>query len=184
MNKSKGKFIAFWLLVVILAGFYLTMMYLGTRPQVGIEYRMYYITHELSDWPGYGNLAYTFGTVEYCTELKGRDGKEFTLGRVCRRKGQGFKEKQYDGSESIGEASFIYYIPTKSADSAQYECYINGFKGDGHVNVYANDIKIGEFDSTGEYRMNIGSVAGDELLTIKFVTDNCSFSLWTSSITE
>lgn len=184
MKKSKWKFAAYWMVAVLLAGFYLTMMFLGTRPKVGIEYRMYYITHELSDWPGYGKLDYTLGTVEYCTELKGKDGKEFNLGKVCQRKGQGFKKNQYDGSESTGKASFIYYIPTESADAAEYVFQVNGFTGDGYVDVYANDEKIGTFEGTGEYRMNIGSIASEELLTIKFVTDNCSFRLWTCSITE
>lgn len=184
--KKTGKFIACWLAVVLLAGFYMTMLVIGKNPDVGIEYRMYYITHELTDWPGYGNLTYDLGTVEYCTEFKDKNGKEFTGGKVCQRKGQGFKDKlkykQYEGSESTGAESYIYYIPATSTDSAEYQFSINEFNGDGQIKVYANDKEIGTFESTGNYNMEIGSIASGELMTIKFVTDNCSFRLWTTCL--
>lgn len=182
MKKNKIKFIGFWLAAVLLAGFYLVMLIIGKNPDVGIEYRMYYITHELSDWPGYGNLSYAFGTVEYCTELKSRKGNDFTAGKVCQRKGQGFHADQYEGSQSIDRESYVYYIPEESSDSAEYVFRINGFTGDGSVVVYANEQEIGSFDSEGDYSLKIGSVAKDKLLTIKFVTDNCSFRLWTTAI--
>lgn len=206
MNKNRGRFIAFWLVAVLLAGFYLTMLICGKMPDVGIEYRMYYLTHELSDWPGYGNLSYELGTEEICTSLKTKDNKDFTGGKVCQRKGQGFLPKQYEGSESTGEASYIYYIPTEGADTATFQFEINGFtegeKGSGSVKVYvekkgiedsqntesSQDIdgfqEIGTFNGEGSYSMDIGSIAKDELLTIKFVTDDCSFRIWKCSVNK
>lgn len=182
MNRK--KYVALWLVAVLLAGFYLTMLVVGKNPDVGVEYRMYYITHELSDWPGYGNLSYTYGTEEYCTEQKDPKGNMFSMGKVCQRKGKGFLEDQYEGSTSAGEASYIYYIPEESTNSAEYQFSINEFTGDGRVTVYANDQEIGTFSSEGEYTMAIGSVAKDTLLTIKYVTDNCSFRLWTCCLNE
>ena len=206
MNKNRGRFIAFWLVAVLLAGFYLTMLICGKMPDVGIEYRMYYLTHELSDWPGYGNLSYELGTEEICTSLKTKDNKDFTDGKVCQRKGQGFLPKQYEGSESTGEASYIYYIPTEGADTAVFQFEINGFteggNGNGSVKVYVEKKKIedsqstessqdidgfqeiGIFNGEGSYSMDIGSIAKDELLTIKFVTDNCSFRIWKCSVNK
>ena len=224
MNKNRGRFIAFWLVAVLLAGFYLTMLICGKMPDVGIEYRMYYLTHELSDWPGYGNLSYELGTEEICTSLKTKDNKDFTGGKVCQRKGQGFLPKQYEGSESTGEASYIYYIPTEGADTAVFQFEINGFteggNGNGSVKVYVEKKiteesqsiesskvteeaqgtesskvteesqsidgfqEIGIFNGEGSYSMDIGSIAKDELLTIKFVTDNCSFRIWKCSVNK
>ena len=79
----------------VLVVFYILVLWWGKNPKVGTEYRMYYLTHELTDWPGYGNLKYTFGTKEICTEHKDRNGKEQS--NVCSRKGQGWqKSKRYD----------------------------------------------------------------------------------------
>lgn len=206
MNKNRCRFIAFWLVAVLLAGFYLTMLICGRTPNVGIEYRMYYITHELSDWPGFGNLSYELGTEEICTSLKTKDNKDFAGGKVCQRKGQGFLPKQYEGSESTGQASYIYYIPTEGSDTAAFQFVINGFTegetGKGTVKVYVDKKgtedsggtdrsketedfqEIGTFQGEGSYSMEIGSVTKDELLTIKFVTENCSFRIWTCSISK
>ena len=71
----------------VLVVFYILVLWWGKNPKVGTEYRMYYLTHELTDWPGYGNLKYTFGTKDICTEHKDRNGKEQS--NVCSRKGQG-----------------------------------------------------------------------------------------------
>lgn len=183
MKNVKCRFIVCWAVVLLLTGFYCTMLILGANPKVGIEYRMYYITHELSDWPGFGKLSYELGTVEYCTELKDREGNDQTL-TVCQRKGQGFGAQQYEGSVSIGEASYIYYLPAKSLDFAMYQFIINGFSGSGEVSVFANDEQIGTFSDEGVFQMPIENITRDELLTIKFVTDNCSFRLWSISLNE
>ncbi len=62
--QHKGIIYAACLILVL---FYLINMWWLLTPNVEIEYKMYYITHELSDWPGYGNLSYTLGTTEICT---------------------------------------------------------------------------------------------------------------------
>ena len=67
--KKKSVKAAFYAGAVILACFYLLVLWWGKNPDVGLEYRMYYLTHELSDWPGYGKLSYEPGTTEYCTTL-------------------------------------------------------------------------------------------------------------------
>ena len=74
--KKKSVKAAFYAGAVILACFYLLVLWWGKNPDVGLEYRMYYLTHELSDWPGYGKLSYEPGTTEYCTTLKDKDGNE------------------------------------------------------------------------------------------------------------
>ena len=82
MMKKKSVKAAFYAGAVILACFYLLVLWWGKNPDVGLEYRMYYLTHELSDWPGYGKLSYEPGTTEYCTTLKDKDGNERSI-NVC-----------------------------------------------------------------------------------------------------
>ena len=157
----------------------------GKNPKVGTEYRMYYLTHELTDWPGYGNLKYTFGTKEICTEHKDRNGKEQS--NVCSRKGQGWqKSKRYEGTKNTDKDSYIYYIPEESADNIYLVCDITEYdttaSGDKGIEVYVNDKLIGNIDSKGTTKLKIGYVSGDELLTVKFHADNAEYTLYSISL--
>jgi hypothetical protein len=187
MKKETGLCHKLWFKVMLyiisvaLIVFYLVVMWWGIHPKVGTEYRMYYLTHELSDWPGYGNLTYEFGTKEICTKLKDRNGKNVPY-KVCQRKGQGWQKEPYEGSVNIGGTSSIYYIPNEQASKAEYKIDINAFTGDGKVSVYANDKFIGEFNQQGQYTFAIEMINKDELLQIKFVADNCEFRLWSTQI--
>lgn len=69
MRKNIARVLLYTACAVLVV-FYILVLWWGKNPKVGTEYRMYYLTHELTDWPGYGNLKYTFGTKEICTEHK------------------------------------------------------------------------------------------------------------------
>ena len=160
---------------------YIVVLWWGKHPDVGIEYRMYYLTHELSDWPGYGKLSYQLGTCEYCTGLKDRNGTEVSY-KVCQRKGQGWKKEQYEGSENSADTSYIYYLPESSESHAVYQIQVNSFEGTDAVAVYANDQQIGTFDSSGTFRFTIDQVTENELLTIRFTSEKSTFCLWSTQI--
>lgn len=181
--KNKSRKILFYAGAVILAAFYLCVLWWGQNPKVGLEYRMYYITHELSDWPGYGKLSYVPGTIEYCTKLKNRNGEEVSY-RVCQRKGQGWKEEQYEGSKNSGQEAYVYYVLSEPLEHAEYVCKINEFTGTGMVTVYCNDKKAGTFQHSGVFTFDIGELNKEELVTIRFEAQDCEFSLWSTMITE
>lgn len=170
----------FYACSMLLACFYLTVLWWGKHPNVGIEYRMYYITHELSDWPGYGKLYYTPGVVEYCTELKNQEGKE--LSNVCRRKGQGFAEWQYNGSVNAAETATLYYLLRDDIKHAEYACSFNDFSGQGSVSIYCNDVLIGTANEKGAYRFFVGDLPKEECITIKFVAKDCKYRLMTTAL--
>ena len=180
--KSGGKKtrIALYSVSIILVLFYIVVMWWGITPKVGIEYKMYYITHELSDWPGYGRLSYKYGTKEICTSYKDRNGSPYTWD-VCVRKGQGWNREQYDGSVSNAPESYIYYLPEKSADNVTYTVEVKNVTGT--VKVYADDTQIGEFEKDGIYSFKAGNAVGNELFTIKFETEKgSSFTLWSTCL--
>lgn len=179
-NKKK---VMFYVGAVLLAVFYVVVLWWGQNPKVGTEYRMYYITHELSDWPGYGKLNYTPGTVEYCTGLWDRNGKEVTY-QVCRRKGKGWNTEQYEGSKNSEKESYVYYVLEEDLKQAAYAFEINEFTGDGEVSVYCNDKRVGSFRQTGVFTFEIGEIKKEELTTICFVAEDAEFSLWSTQITE
>lgn len=171
----------------VLVVFYILVLWWGKNPDVGIEYRMYYLTHELTDWPGYGKLSYRYGTTEYCTEYKDRNGNE--LDNVCSRKGQGWqKSKRYEGTKNTAEDSYIYYIPEKSSDNVWLVCDITEYNETGGaaegITVYVNDELIGSIDKAGKTELKIGQVEGDELLTVKFKSDNMTYTLYSISLDE
>ena len=108
MRKNIARVLLYTACAVLVV-FYILVLWWGKNPKVGTEYRMYYLTHELTDWPGYGNLKYTFGTKEICTEHKDRNGKEQS--NVCSRKGQGWqKTKRYEGTKNTDKDSYLSLI--------------------------------------------------------------------------
>lgn len=179
--KKKGVKAVFYAASVILAVFYLLVLWWGKNPDVGLEYKMYYITHELSDWPGYGRLLYEQGITEYCTTLKDRNGNERPF-QVCQRKGKGWQEDQYEGSKNSGKEAYIYYVLNDTQDMAVYQCEITEFMGTGAVQVYCNEKKIGEIQGTGTFTFEIGKLEEKELTTIRFETENVVFCLWSTAV--
>ena len=55
MRKNIARVLLYTACAVLVV-FYILVLWWGKNPKVGTEYRMYYLTHELTDWPGYGNL--------------------------------------------------------------------------------------------------------------------------------
>ncbi len=159
--------------------FYIINIWWLFTPNVGIEYKMYYITHELSDWPGYGNLSYTLGTTEICTGRWDKDGKPVDYA-VCMRKGRGWERNQNEGSKSCDKESLIYYIPEESSDNGTLtiqvkDIWCNNNEG---IHVYVNDKKVGTFNTAGLHKFTTKSYEKDELLYVKFDTGSNEFLLW------
>lgn len=163
--------------------FYLVNMWWLFTPNVGIEYKMYYITHELSDWPGYGNLSYTLGTTEICTGRWNKEGNlvDYT---VCMRKGTGWEKNQNEGSKSCDKESFIYYMPKESVDKGILTIQVKDVwcKDNKGINVYVNDKKVGTFETSGLYKFTMESCKKDELLCVKFDSGDNTFLLWSISL--
>ena len=182
-NKKKWLKMTAYIISAILVIFYLVVLWWGSHPDVGIEYRMYYITHELSDWPGYGRLSYKPGTEEICTGLKDRNGQDVTY-TVCHRKGKGWQEEQYEGSVNDNTTSYIYYLPKTDGIiyDADYTAEIKNFTGEGYVKVYINDTYAGMFEGKGTYTFKTSAIENDRLVTIRFEADNCSFNLWSTKL--
>ena len=57
-NKKKCINIIAYIIVVILAVFYLATLVLGSKLDVSDEYKLYYVDGELSKWPGENGLDY------------------------------------------------------------------------------------------------------------------------------
>ncbi len=173
--QHKGIIYAACLILVL---FYLINMWWLLTPNVEIEYKMYYITHELSDWPGYGNLSYTLGMTEICTGRWDKDGKLVDY-PVCMRKGTGWEKNQNEGSKSCDKESFIYYIPKESSDSGTLTIQVKDIwcNNEG-INVYINNKKIGTFNTSGLHKFTIEGYKKEELLCVKFDTGSNEFLLW------
>ncbi len=169
------------LLSIILAAFYLSVLWLGKHPNVGMEYKMYYITHELSDWPGYGGLSYANGTKQLCIGLKNRKG-EFITEPVCRTKGTGWSKEQYEGSVNNKDTAYIYYVPKQQNSQSAYHIEVTDFQGNEPVEVYVNDTKVGNFTTAGSYDFQTESITADELTVVKFVTKGSVFTLYSAQL--
>ena len=184
MRKNIARVLLYTACAVLVV-FYILVLWWGKNPKVGTEYRMYYLTHELTDWPGYGNLKYTFGTKRYVQNIKTVMVKNKAMSAVS--KGQGWqKSKRYEGTKNTDKDSYIYYIPEESADNIYLVCDITEYDttafGDKGIEVYVNDKLIGNIDSKGTTKLKVGYVSGDELLTVKFHADNAEYTLYSISL--
>ena len=179
LNKC-GR-VAVYAICAALVVFYCLVLWWGFNPNVGIEYRMYYLTHELSDWPGYGNLKYTYGTKEICIERNEKTLADIavsnTLEVICARKGQGFAKANADGVMPDEDKSYIYYLPSESADMAVFTVEIKEFQGDG-VSVYADDKLIGTINSEVIHSFQVGNTKENQLLTIRFDNNGSTYTLY------
>lgn len=183
MDKKKLLNVIMYAAGICLAGFYILILWWGINPNVPIEYNMYYITNELKDWPGYGRLDYEYGTIEICTSDYDKDGNAVKY-KTARRKGAGWAKDQTQGSVSNADESFIYYVPVKAASAAELKIDIMEYDESNPVEVYANDVKLGEFSDKGCYRFRINDIEAGELLTICFKSDSGTFMLWKAVINE
>lgn len=166
-----------YIVCAVLVVFYLAVLWFGFNPNVCLEYKMYYLTNELSDWPGYGKLTYEMGTVEYCTGRWDKEGNIYTH-NICKRKGQGWEKYQNEGSCNKGDTSYIYYLPKSDGENTTFAFEINRFEGEEAVKVYANDKLIGEFNGEGKIELTVPEVTADEMLVIRFEAGESRFRLW------
>ena len=163
---------------------YLTILWIGTKPNVGREYKMYYITHELTDWPGYGGLWYGFNEVEYCVEDTDKEGNIVTY-NVCKRAGKGWTTQQrFSGTTNTEDESVLYYVAGVKANNAELTISVKNFTGKNPVEVYIDDVKVGEFDSNGSHEFSLGNIDKDRFFTIRFVSNDTKFTLWAVNISK
>ncbi len=179
MKKNSNKKVICYGLCGFLVAFYLVVLYLGMNPNVDFEYRMYYITNELTDWPGYEKLHYDLGTWEYCAhayEIKWR----YEGYGIANRKGHGWKyEKVMDeGVTNAENSANMYYVPKTSKDNATFNIKIIDYQGDNKTYVYAGDECIGEFNGVGTHSFTVPRVVENQVLEIRFETDGDQFTMY------
>lgn len=141
---------------------------IGRRPDVSREYRMYFMEHTLSDWPGEGRFVYSPGTKEYCLAY---DKYDLSYPTLCLRKGKGWKNVSKTGSQFDGEEAGIYYpFEDGLENGGKLKMSLNGFTGKKEVDIYvkysrddlpkmqdARDV----FDESGQVEEKIGSIRAD-----------------------
>jgi len=128
-TKIKGPFRkVLYGISAVLVFFYVLVLYFGLEPRVVLEYKMYYITHELTEWPGYGNLTCEFGKKEYFTENTFYSG-EYVNYDVGRRRGAGWHTSgRFDGTWSNNKkTSILYYVFDEDTNNLKFNIEINDY---------------------------------------------------------
>jgi len=159
-----------WFVAILLVTGYFYVLFHGLHPDVGWEYKLYYVDKKLEDWPKYGGLAYKLGTEEDFTSKTG-------IGVIdVKRKGKGWSGEEEKGTWTIGKESFLYYsaIPT-SDKSLQINLNICNNMNGVIVDVYANDTFLSSIDDFSQniHTLHFDTSCLDEgKLTLKFVIKN------------
>lgn len=180
---SKLRNVLLYVVCGVLAVFYLFVFYLGMNPDVPLEYEMYYFTHELTEWPGYDNLDYELGSVEYCMNGYDEDGNYDNALRYLRR-GDGWDWPELKGMKNHPDKNeaFMYYVPVETKDNVTLNLNVTEYEGVHDTKVYAGDICIGSFDSAGEHKFVIPEWNKEELVVITLKTEGVKFRVYTIMI--
>ena len=156
------------------------MLYLGKNPKVGMEYRMYYLTHELSEWPGFGKLQYQDGTKEYYSY----DVKSKSIIHVAVRRGTGWDSYQYHEkytTKTKGNDAYVYYVLKNDSELDKVlKMNISNISGVANIKIYVNDTFVGniERDNTDcEFTIPKDCIKEDGLLAIHFELQDSAFQL-------
>lgn len=99
-GKAFLKLIPVYILCVLILFSYFFILLL--KPDVCLEYKMYYIDNTLSDWPGYGGLNYKFGETVFFGKNKSN--------AVSKRRGEGWAEREADFCFTDGKSSSVYFV--------------------------------------------------------------------------
>ncbi len=176
MKKSTGINIVLYGICAVLTVFYVVVLWLGQNPNVCIEYKMYYLTNELTDWPGYGKLSYDLGTSEYCMDNYDEYGQYVTY-PVANRKGRGWEKNDSSGSVNKEKSAYMYYIPKQSMDNGKFAVNISKYEGTGKTYVYVDDQCVGSFEGEGKHEFVVPKIDKDEMLVVRFETEEARFTL-------
>ena len=178
-NKKVTKVILYTICVVLVC-FYMFMLYLGKNPKVGTEYRMYYLTHELSEWPGFGKLQYVDGTKEYYSY----DTKSKPIINTAVRRGTGWDFYQYNGkytTKTKDNDAYVYYVLNNDSTLDKVlKINISNISGVNNIKIYINSIFVGtiEMNNTDcEYTIPKDCIKEDGLLAIHFELQDSAFQL-------
>ena len=170
----------------------------GRKPEVSREYRMYYIDHTLSDYPGEGNFSYTPGTMQYCMNYSKWDKRPSPL---CLTKGKGWNrsEEQGDGAWSTAAESEIYFpLNAELAAGGVLKIDTDKYEGSGEVDVllvFTKDEsltgsagfdtgaqvteKIGSFSDKGEHTFTLPKLREGDITRVIFRSGDNTFRLRT-----
>ena len=96
-NKKKCINIIAYIIVVILAVFYLATLVLGSKLNVSDEYKLYYVDGELSKWPGENGLDYYFGNTEIYDISKLEEYKKLLENMQAKEGLKGHEEENQKG---------------------------------------------------------------------------------------
>ena len=145
-NKKKCINIIAYIIVVILAVFYLATLVLGSKLDVSDEYKLYYVDGELSKWPGENGLDYYFGNTEIYDISKLEEYKKsLSKDEIERIVKETAELKKYQSEPSTEEE--LAKIPLLSREDISKDIVplyndekeVNGVKVI-HHNIYTNGI--------------------------------------------
>ena len=134
-----GRIMAYTLAGILFVG-YVGILWWARTPDVSDVYRMYYIDHELQEWPGEDGISFISGEWEYLGVTNGEEEK------ASKRMGRGWSHREAEGRWTDGNQVRMWYrIPEgEQSSSFQLACDIVACITPEPVLVYAGDILMGE----------------------------------------
>lgn len=161
----KKKIAAYVLSAVLVIG-YFAILWWARTPEVSDVYRMYFIDHSLSVWPGDTGLNCELGVTEYLGAHSEEEKTAFRLGR-------GWYDAEEEGRWTKGDEAILLYhqVPELSGDLI-FTYTITNWITDGEVEIFANGTSLGtlpqEIDQPSSLKIPREIIREDRSLELSF----------------
>ncbi|WP_434309593.1 hypothetical protein [Hominifimenecus sp. rT4P-3] len=161
----KKKVAAYFLSAVLVFG-YFAILWWARTPEVSDVYRMYFIDHSLSVWPGDTGLNCELGITEYLGTHSGEEKMALRLGR-------GWYDAEDEGRWTKGGEAVLFYDPIPEISRDLIFTYtITNWISDGEIEILANGISLGtlsrEMDQPSSLKIPREIIGEDRRLELVF----------------
>lgn len=171
LETNKYKKYILYILSFIMIVYYFIVLFNSINPNVCREYKMYYITKELVDWPGFNGLNYKLGNkLEF---LNNSDNKV-----KCR--GKGWNDIEDFGTWTQDKSYLYLNLNDEINEELELNISIREFVPNAELLININDENIGKIKlqkGIQEYQIIIPShIVKQQFLKIEFDVDNADFA--------
>lgn len=158
-----------YIVSICLIIFYFLILFKSININVPLEYKMYYVQKELTEWPGVNGLDYSLNdTIMFGEKYKDNLAKGI---------GTGWNDIEEDGRWTQDNAKLYLRLKEKVNEDKTLKLVLGHINPNTNVHILVNNKQIDSFrtiEGRNEYEFKIPKdTFNDELLCFNFKIENC-----------
>lgn len=158
-----------YIISISLIIFYFFILFKSTNINVPLEYKMYYVENELTEWPGVNGLDYSLNDALMF-------GKKYQ-NTLAKGIGTGWNEIESDGRWTRDNAKLYLRLKEMVDEDKNLNLVLGDAVLNTRIHILVNNNEVGSIiplDGKNEYEIKIPKdIFKDELLCLNFKIENC-----------